>query len=182
MKDKILQSICSLMIIVCGCGERGLKFNHNYLFNSMHNIIKVKPKFETEPTRSPGDTADDICLWIHPNDRAKKYQGMLENQDFNVFYNAPCLVIILGLSELKNLYVDCASAANYFMMAATSRGLGTCWVNLGMEIHDPEMINELGIPENCTIVAPITVGYPERIPPAPKRKEPEVLTIISTSV
>lgn len=115
----------------------------------------------------------------NPNDYAKKYEGMLQNEAYNVFYNAPCLVMILGFSRLKNLYIDCTLAASYFMMAATSRGLGTCWVNLGTEIHDPEMIYELGIPDDCTIVAPIILGYPERIPPIPKRKEPEILRIIT---
>ena len=114
-----------------------------------------------------------------PDDYALKYKGMLENESFNVFYNAPCLVMILGLSSLKNLYVDCALAASYFMMAATSRGLGTCWVNLGLEIKDPEMIGELGIPDNCTIVAPIILGYPEKISSAPMRREPEIINIIS---
>jgi nitroreductase len=114
-----------------------------------------------------------------PDDYAKKYQRMLQNESFNVFYNAPCVVMILGLSSLKNLYVDCALAASYFMMAAVSRGLGTCWVNLGTEIYDPEMLHELGIPDNCTIVAPIILGYPARIPPAPKRKEPAILKIIT---
>jgi len=114
-----------------------------------------------------------------PDDYAKKYERMLQKDSFNVFYNAPCLVMILGQSGLKNVHVDCALAASYFMMAATSRGLGTCWINLGAEIYDPEMREELGIPDDCTIVAPIILGYPARIPPAPKRKEPEILKIIS---
>ena len=113
-----------------------------------------------------------------PEDYAKKYQAMLQNDSFNVFYNAPCLVMILGSSDLKNLHVDCALAAGYFMMGAASRGLGTCWVNLGAEIRDPKMLNELGIPDNTAIVAPIIVGYPEEIPPAPERNEPEILKII----
>ncbi len=115
----------------------------------------------------------------HPDDYAQKYQGMLQKKSFNVFYNAPCLVLILGLSDLKNLYVDCALAASYFMMAATSRGLGTCWVNFGTEIHDPVLISQLGIPDNCTIVAPIALGYPDTIPAAPKRRDPEIVKIIS---
>ena len=114
----------------------------------------------------------------NPEDYAKKYERMLSNESFNVFYNAPCLVMILGPSDLKNLYVDCALAASYFMMAAASRGLGTCWINLGAEIHDPKMRAELGIPDHCTIVAPIILGYPESIPPVPKRKEPEILKIV----
>lgn len=115
----------------------------------------------------------------HPDDYAKKYQGMLENESFNVFYNAPCLVMILGFSSLKNLFVDCALAAGYFMFSAASKGLGTCWVNLGSEIRDPEMLNALGIPDNCTIVASIVLGYPEKIPPVPSRKAPEILKIIT---
>lgn len=118
-------------------------------------------------------------ILANPEDYAKKYQGMLKKESFNVFYNAPCLVLILGVSSLKNLYVDCALAAGYLMMAATSRGLGTCWVNFGTEIHDPVMKNELGIPDKYTIVAPISLGYPERIPPAPKRNEPEILKVVS---
>ncbi len=114
----------------------------------------------------------------NPDDYAKKYLGMLQNESFNVFYNAPCLVMIFGHSSLKNLSVDCALAASYFMLAAASRGLGTCWVNFGTEIHDPGMLSELGIPDNHTIVAPIAVGHPERIPSAPKRKEPEIINII----
>jgi len=115
----------------------------------------------------------------NPNDYAKKYLRMLENEAFNVFYNAPCLVMILGECYLKNLKVDCALAASYFMMAATARGLGTCWVNFGTEIYDPVMVNELGIPDNCTIVAPIILGYPKKIPAPPTRKTPDILKIVT---
>lgn len=115
----------------------------------------------------------------NPDDSAARYKGMLENESFNVFYNAPSLVIILGRSDVKNLLVDCAAATVYFMMAAVSRGLGTCWVNLGAFITDPELKSELGIPDNHTIVAPVILGYPEKIPAAPKRNEPEILKILT---
>lgn len=115
------------------------------------------------------------------DDYAQKYKTRLQNEAFNVFYNAPCLVMILGYSDQKNLYVDCALAAGYFMMAAVHRDLGTCWINLGTEIHDPAMKEALGIPDNCTIVAPIILGYPKKTPLAPKRKKPEILRIISNT-
>ncbi|SCY18857.1 nitroreductase family protein [Desulfoluna spongiiphila] len=114
----------------------------------------------------------------NPDDYAGKYQTMLENDAFNVFYNAPCLVMVLGRSGLKNLHVDCALAASYFMMAATRRGLGTCWVNLGTEIKAPDMIRDLGIPEDSQIVAPIIIGYPTSIPSAPRRNEPNIIKVI----
>lgn len=114
----------------------------------------------------------------NPNDYAKKYEKMLQNESFNVFYNAPALIFILGDANLKNLYVDCALAASYLMMAATSRGLGSCWINFGMEIKDSKILYELGIPEDHKIVAPIILGYPVNTPSVPKRKDPEIITII----
>ena len=113
------------------------------------------------------------------NDYAVRYEKLLHKESFNVFYNAPCLVLILGFPHLKNMYVDCALAACYLMMAATDRGLGTCWVNLGADIRDEQMLKELGIPKDCRIIAPIILGYPVEIPPPPKRKEPDIVKIIA---
>ncbi len=114
----------------------------------------------------------------NPNDYAKKYEKMLQDESFNIFYNAPAVILILGEASLKNLYVDCAIVASYLMMSATSRGLGTCWINFGTEINNLKMIDELGIPENHKIVAPIALGYPEKIPNIPKRKEPQIINIL----
>jgi nitroreductase len=75
--------------------------------------------------------------------------------------------------------VDCALAAGYFMMAAVSRGLGTCWVNFGREIHDPGLVKELGLLDNYAIVAPVILGYPENIPSVPQRREPEILKTVT---
>ncbi len=140
-------------------------------------IVDNKQMLERMSTESKNNILARIDA--NPDDYAKKYQGLLQNESYNVFFNAPCLVIILGNSGVKNLFVDCALAASYFMMAATSRGLGTCWVNLGTQIHDPEMKKKLNIPDDCTIVAPITLGYPVSIPSAPKRNDPEIIKIIT---
>ena len=113
----------------------------------------------------------------NPEDYAKRYEKMLSNEDFNIFYNAPMVVFILGEANLKNLYVDCALAAGYFMISATSKGLGTCWVNFGTEIHDQDIRNVLGLKDNDKIVAPIAMGYPENIPEIPKRKEPQIISV-----
>lgn len=113
-----------------------------------------------------------------PDDYAARYESLLSQKDYNVFYNAPSLVLILGPKGLRNLYVDCALAAAYFMMAAAARGLGTCWVNMGRFIDAPELTAVLGIPDGSDIVAPIALGYPAKIPPIPKRKPPEILEIV----
>lgn len=114
----------------------------------------------------------------NPNDYAKRYEKMLQNESFHIFYHAPAVIFILGESGLKNLYVDCALAASYVMFSAASRGLGTCWVNFATAIHYSKITKELGIPENNIIVAPIAIGYPEKIPNIPNRKAPEIFKVI----
>lgn len=114
----------------------------------------------------------------NPNDYARRYEKMLQKEHFHIFYHAPVVIYIVGNASLKNLYVDCALAASYLMMSATAKGLGSCWVNFGAEIQDPVLRNELGIPDDHKIVAPIVLGYPERIPDIPKRREPQILKII----
>jgi nitroreductase len=104
---------------------------------------------------------------------------MLQNSTFNIFYNAPCLVLILGESQVKNLLFDCTLAASYFMMAATAKGLGTCWINFARELTDSALLEQIGIPEKHTIVAPIIIGYPAIEPAPPKRKAATILKITS---
>jgi nitroreductase len=127
------------------------------------------------------ESKKNILLYLekNPDAHSKKYETALRNEDFNVFYNAPCLVYIVGPKNIQSVYVDCTLAACYFMFSAASRGLGTCWVGLGSNIRDPEMLKAIGMPEDCQIVAPIIVGYPKRIPAPPARNKPKILKIVS---
>jgi nitroreductase len=113
----------------------------------------------------------------NPGDYAVRYEASLRNEKYNVFYNAPSLIIIAGPRDYKNLFVDCALCAAYFMNGAAARGLGSCWVNLGAVIQDPLLLEELGITPDLAIVAPIIAGYPKSIPPVPKREEPVILSV-----
>jgi len=65
------------------------------------------------------------------------------------------------------------------MFSAAALGLGTCWVDLGLEIRDPEILAGIGLPYDCKIVAPIILGYPKSIPASPTRNEPQILKIIT---
>lgn len=114
----------------------------------------------------------------NPGDYAKKYEKMLQNESFHIFYHAPAVVFIMGEANVKNLVADCSLAACYFMFLATSKGLGTCWVNFATAVSNPELRNELGITDDLKIVAPIALGYPKKIPAIPPRKEPQILNII----
>ena len=114
-----------------------------------------------------------------PDSPMKKYEAVLRNKNFNVFYNAPCLVYLVGSGEVRSLSVDCALAACYFMLSAAARGLGTCWVHQGSDIRDPEILRQIGLPENGKIVAPVILGYPKTPPGPPVRNQPEILRIVT---
>jgi nitroreductase len=114
----------------------------------------------------------------NPDSPAKAYEAYLRDPRTNVFYNAPCLVFILGPEEVRSLDVDCGLTAAYFMFAATARGLGTCWIGLGAHLRDPEVLAELGVPAGCRIVAPLILGYPTAVPPASERHAPEILKVL----
>ena len=109
-----------------------------------------------------------------PDSPMKRYEGHLRNDRFNVFYNAPCLVCIVGMTNDPTIAMDCALAGSYLMLSATANGLATCWVALGAEIRDPALLNELDMPEGYRIYAPIVVGYPKAIPDMPERKEADI--------
>ncbi len=114
----------------------------------------------------------------NPDSPIKKYEAWLRDDQANVFYNAPCLVFLIGPKGLYSLDVDCGLTVAYFMFSATSRGLGTCWIGLGAHIRDGAILADIGVPADCRIVAPIVVGYPTSIPPASERHSPDILKVI----
>jgi nitroreductase len=114
----------------------------------------------------------------NPEAPVKKYETALRKDSFNVFYNAPCLIYIVGAEDIPSVHVDCTLAACYLMFSAVARGLGTCWIGLGSNIRAPEILRAIGMPRDCKIVAPIIVGYPKSIPAPPDRNEPRILKVL----
>ena len=115
---------------------------------------------------------------LNPELSLSGYKTALEDAAFNIFYNAPCLIYIVGPADVGSLDVDCALAASYLMFNATRRGLGTCWIGLGTILQDPALREEIGLPHGYRIVAPMIVGYPVSIPEPLPREEPKILRII----
>jgi nitroreductase len=130
--------------------------------------------------RCSDESKMNILLEIdrHPNSTLSGYKMILQNKEFNVFYNAPCLIYIAGLRTVHSANVDCALAASYLMLSAADRGLGTCWINLGSVIKDKELLKEIGLPYDYSIVAPIILGYPAKIPGKTPRDKPKIFKVI----
>ncbi len=140
-------------------------------------VINRKETMKRLSDESKRNLLSDIAK--NPDSPAKKYEDILREEKFNVFYNAPCLVYVIGPRDYRSLDVDCSLFACYFMLAAAARGLGTCWIALGANVRNAELLREIGIPENCRIVAPIIIGYPKSIPEPSERNKPKILKVVS---
>lgn len=132
---------------------------------------------------------EDRALLKRISDRAKTFMlvqmdgsgredltTMLGDPQFNIFYNAPELILICATESTPQACEDCCLAAQTLMLAAHDMGLATCpigfarpWLNL------PDAKAELGIPVELTPVFPVIVGYPKEIPDPHGRKNPEVV-------
>lgn len=139
-------------------------------------VIRDRERIKRLSDESKGHLLDDLVK--NPDLPLKQYEARLRDGAFNVFYNAPCLVYFIGPKELYSLNVDGGLTAAYFMFSATAKGLGTCWIGLGAHIRNPKTLEELGVPPDCRIVAPIIVGYPAGIPEVSERRDPEILKIL----
>jgi len=110
------------------------------------------------------------------NEEAVHLRKNLEKDDFNIFYNAPVLVIVLGSSEGFTTDYDCCLCAENMMLAAHAMGIGSCWIGTACFIQDnPELLDELGIPDGYKIIAPIVFGYAKEDLPVTPRKDPLVV-------
>jgi len=69
--------------------------------------------------RLSDESKKNLLAYLRENPDApiKKYEAVLRDKHFNVFYNAPCLVYFVGSKKIRTLQVDCALAACYFIFS-----------------------------------------------------------------
>lgn len=89
--------------------------------------------------------------------------------------NAPLGIVVCADSTKSDVWVeDCSIASIIVQLAALSRGLGSCWVQIRNRRHDSsrsaeEYVRELfGLPEHVTVESIVGIGHPaERKKPIP---------------
>ena len=102
-------------------------------------------------------------------------QELISDPAFNIFYNAPVLIVIASATNGHWAIENCTLAAENLMLAACAEGLGTCWIGFAQGWLDtPEGKAALQLPPEYKVVAPIIVGYPKAEPAPVPRKEPSI--------
>ena len=101
---------------------------------------------------------------------------MLSDASFNIFYDAGTLVVICRKPLGPYAEADCWLAAENLMLAAHDKHLGTCCIGFAVPVlNAPDVKQELRIPAEVAVIAPIIVGFPRGPVASVTRKPPEVL-------
>ena len=74
-----------------------------------------------------------------------------------------------AVSGIPYWLVDVGIAGEHFVLAATERGLGTCWIGW---IREKGIRRILGAPRSIRVAALITVGYPAEPAGSPRPRKP----------
>lgn len=86
-----------------------------------------------------------------------------QDPNFDSFRGAPMAIIVSGANEASYAACDCANAVENMAIAATSLGLGSCYLgSFKIAMQSPEgayLLAELGIPEGYTPLYALSIGY-----------------------
>jgi len=107
------------------------------------------------------------------------FRAQLASPEFDIFHHAPTLIVICAKPAGSFAAADCWLAAENLMLAATAMGLGTCCIGSALPVlTQPNVRNELAIPDGYTVVAAIVVGVPDdsTAPAGAARKTPDILS------
>ena len=99
------------------------------------------------------------------------FRNQLADPHFQIFYHAPTLLVISAITKNAWSAENCALAAQNVMLAAFSKGLGTCWIGFAEHwLQTDDGKTALRIPHHYHPVAPIALGHPKvEATPVPRR-------------
>ncbi len=107
----------------------------------------------------------------------KSFYTKVVPDDLDPFYDAPCLVIVLGDSREPNYVLDGCAVLTNLVNGAHAVGVGSCWINRAREEFETdkgkELLKKWDIPEYYEGVGHVILGYKdcEDPKPAPRKKD-----------
>ena len=96
--------------------------------------------------------------------------------DFDPFYGAPAILIVLARKDWANRVYDGSLVMGNLMLAAHSLGLGSIWIHRAKEEFESEagkaILQKLGIEGDYEGIGHCILGYPASPanPPAPRKE------------
>ena len=94
------------------------------------------------------------------------------------FYGAPVILVVLAKKSVNTYLYDGSLVMGNMMLAASSLGLGSCWVHRAKEVFElprwKEFLSSLGINEEVEGIGNLTLGYADATPADKPRDEGRV--------
>ena len=100
---------------------------------------------------------------------------MGKDEDFDPFYGAPVVLIVLADKNRPTYIYDGTLVMGNLMNAAHDQGIGSCWIHRAKEEFEgdygKEMLAKLGIEGDYEGIGHCVLGYADQEPEAKPRKE-----------
>ena len=98
------------------------------------SIVNCKNTIKALSDESKANLLDDFAK--NKTSLNPAYVDVLKDKNFNVFYNAPCVIYVIGSTSVGSLDFDCALAASYIMFSARRSEdwalAGSIWVRISV--------------------------------------------------
>ena len=125
-----------------------------------------------------------ICVAVRDKatrDLLAKLNTQLRGADSDMFYGAPCVIVVLSDPERNTWVEDGSLVMGNLMNAAQSLGLGSCWIHRARETFDlpegKELLRKWGIPERYRGVGNCILGYADKEPVPKPRAEGRIIKV-----
>lgn len=109
-------------------------------------------------------------------DELRKMNAEIMGTTSDPYYGAPTIIVVFVPEDFTNGIYDATCIMENMMIAATSIGLGSCWIHRAHEMfataRGKAIMKEMGLAEGLKAVASLALGYAASGPsPAKERKE-----------
>ena len=100
--------------------------------------------------------------------------AVLGNPDAHPFYGAPTVLVVFADSTVPTHVPDGSLVLGTMLLAASSIGLGSCWINQLRWLQDNPVLRaylqKLGMAEDEEVCASLSIGYPDTPDGLPGRR------------
>ncbi len=123
-----------------------------------------------------------LCKASFKNSDIPSLRELSSRDDVHVFYHAPTLVIVSGDGKAVAPLWDSVLAMENMLLAASSLGIGSCWVHSPMIVYGtpegPASLSSIGLnfPEGHVPYAAAVFGYSALPLPEAAPRKPDTVT------
>ena len=115
--------------------------------------------------------------------KLSKMNAEVLGTDSDPFYGAPMVVVVFANKSVRPTYVEDGSLVlGNMMLAASSLGIGSCWIHRAKEVFESEegkkLKKEWGLSDDYVGIGHVVLGYPSApLPKGQPRKEGRIIKI-----